>query len=140
MNMSGHVFAIKLITERRVSSINEKVYLLLCDMSKAFDSIHRNTLIEDLKNTLNQDKMQTNVVTIQVIFCTDTEAHQGDCASFSKFFYQVKSLESTDAIDAPALEEPNTMQDQISKTNNAIVSQSYQTDITRRIKNKSNKN
>ena len=111
MNMSGHVFAIKLITERRVSSINEKVYLLLCDMSKAFDSKHRNTLIEDLKNTLNQDKMQTNVVTIQVIFCTDTEAPQGDCASFSKFFYQVKSLESTDAIDAPALEEPNTMQD-----------------------------
>ena len=45
-----HVFATKLIIERTISSTDETVYLLLLDMSKAFDSTQRNTLIEDLKN------------------------------------------------------------------------------------------
>ena len=40
-----HVFATKLIIERKISSADETVYLLLLDMSKAFDSIQRNTLI-----------------------------------------------------------------------------------------------
>ena len=52
-----HVFATKLIIERTISSADETVYLLLLDMSKAFDSIQRNTLIEDLKNVLNQDEL-----------------------------------------------------------------------------------
>ena len=52
-----HVFATKLIIERTISSTDETVYLLLLDMSKAFDSIQRNTLIEDLKNVLNQDEL-----------------------------------------------------------------------------------
>ena len=49
-----HVFATKLIIETTISSTDETVYLLLLDMSKAFDSIQRNTLIEDLKNVLNE--------------------------------------------------------------------------------------
>ena len=51
------VFATKLIIERTISSTDETVYLLLLDMSKVFNSIQRNTLIEDLKNILNQDKL-----------------------------------------------------------------------------------
>ena len=52
-----HVFATKLIIERRISSRDETVYLLLLDTTKAFDSIQRNTLIEDLKNVLNHDEL-----------------------------------------------------------------------------------
>ena len=52
-----HVFATKLIIERAISSTDEIVYLLLLDMSKAFDSIQKNTLIDDLKNVLNQDDL-----------------------------------------------------------------------------------
>ena len=52
-----HVFATKLIIETTISSTDETVYLLLLDMSKAFDSMQRNTLIEDLKNVLNQDEL-----------------------------------------------------------------------------------
>ena len=44
-------------TERTISSTDEIVYLLLLDMSKAIDNIQRNTLIEDRKNVLNQDKL-----------------------------------------------------------------------------------
>ena len=52
-----HVFATKLMMERKISSTGETLYLLLLDMSKAFDSTQRNTLIEDLKNVLNHDEL-----------------------------------------------------------------------------------
>ena len=52
-----HVFATKLIIERTISSTPYIAYLLLFDMSKAFDSIQRNTLIQDPKNVLNQDEL-----------------------------------------------------------------------------------
>ena len=52
-----HLFATKLIIERTISSMVETIDLLLLDVSKAFDSIHRNTLIEKLKNILNQGEL-----------------------------------------------------------------------------------
>ena len=52
-----HVFATKLMMKRKISSTGETLYLLLLDMSKAFDSTQRNTLIEDLKNVLNHDEL-----------------------------------------------------------------------------------
>ena len=48
-----NVFATKLKIERTILSTDEAVYLSLLDMSKTFDSIQRNTLIENLKNILN---------------------------------------------------------------------------------------
>ena len=52
-----HVFVNKLIIKRTISATDETVYLLLIDMSKAFNSIQKNTLNEDLKNVLDQDKL-----------------------------------------------------------------------------------
>ena len=85
-------------------------------MSKAFDNIQRNTLIEDLKNVLNQDELYLIRILLDVkvvakcgnyksrFFITDTGAHQGDCASASDFtFYLAKSLETTIANDKPSL-------------------------------------
>ena len=103
-----HVFATKLIIERTISSMDESVYLLLLDMSKAFDSIQRNTLIEDLKNVLNLGELHLIRILLDVkivaqcghyksrFFSTDTGAPQGDCASASEFtFCLAKSLEVT---------------------------------------------
>ena len=42
-----------------MSSTDETVYLLLLDKSKAFDSTQRRTIIEELKNVLNQDELQS---------------------------------------------------------------------------------
>ena len=44
-----HLLPNKLITERTVSPTDETVYLLLLDMSKAFDSIQRNTKLRPQK-------------------------------------------------------------------------------------------
>ena len=52
-----HVFGTKLIIERTISSKNETVHLILLDMSKAFDSIHRATLIQELQQVINPDEL-----------------------------------------------------------------------------------
>ena len=52
-----HVFSTKLVIERTLTSMNETVYLLMHDMSKAFDSINRTTLIKDLNKILQKDEL-----------------------------------------------------------------------------------
>jgi len=47
-----HVFACKLTIERTISARNETVHLILLDMSKAFDSVDRKILVNDLRNTM----------------------------------------------------------------------------------------
>ena len=118
-----HVFATKLIIERTISSTDETVHVLLLDMSKAFYSIQRNTLTEDLKDVLIQDELRLIRILLDVkiaaqcgncksrFFSTYTGAPQGDCASASEFtFYLTKSLEVTIANDTPSLEEHNSIQ------------------------------
>ena len=68
-------------------------------MSKVFDSIQRNTLIEDLKNFPNQ--VEPDLIRILLdtktgvkwgnyksqFFSTDTGAYQGNCVSTSEFTF-----------------------------------------------------
>ena len=144
-----HAFATKLIIERTISSMDETVSLLLFNMSKAFDSIQRNTLIEDLKNVLNQDELHLIQILLDVkiaakcsncksrFFSTDIGALQGDCASASEFtFYLAKSLETTIANDTPFLEEHNNIQSiyPIVPSNYQInIDQQYADDISKKL-------
>ena len=123
------VFATKLIIERTISSTDETVYQLLLDMSKTFDSIQRNTLIEGLINlipVLLDVKVAAKCGNYKSrFFSTNTGAPQGDCASASEFtLYLAKSLETTIANDTPSLEENNYMQ-----SNYPIIPPNYQIDI-----------
>ena len=76
-----HEFATKLIIERTISSTNETVYLVLPEMSKAFDSIQRNTLIEDLKNVQNQDEIHL----IQILLDVKIAAK---CGNYKSRFFE----------------------------------------------------
>ena len=49
-----HVFPTKLIVEGRIPSRKETLCFFLLDINKAFNSMHKNTSVEDLKNILNQ--------------------------------------------------------------------------------------
>ena len=106
-------------------------------MSKAFDSIQRNTLIEDVKNVLNQDELHLIRILLDVkiaakcanyknrFFSTDTGAPEGDCASASEYtFYRAKSLETTIANNTPSLEEHYNIQ-----SNYPIISPNHPIDI-----------
>ena len=100
------VFAIKLLTEKAITSENYNIFLLLLDMSKAFDTVNRPKLMKMLENILTKcelhmmhllindviltvkigDKTGTNILT-QIGIC------QGDCLSALLFiFYLAHAL------------------------------------------------
>ena len=100
------VFTIKLLTEKAIISEDYSIHLLLLDMSKAFDTINRKTLFEELEYVLEEDEMHlisilTNRPQIKVkigntigeIFETLIGIMQGDVLSAIMFiFYLSKYL------------------------------------------------
>ena len=98
--------AIKLLVEKAIQE-NYHIYLLLVDMSKAFDTVNRRILFEHLKEILNGDEMHILGIltskpelTVKVgsqkgeSFVTNTGIMQGDCLSAILFiFYLAKCLE-----------------------------------------------
>ena len=104
-----HVFAVKAVIERTITSKSERAYLTLHDMSKAFDTIDRRALIEDLSDVIEQDELHLvkNLLDVKLsvrcgnfqseTFKTDTGAPQGDCMSANEFtFYLAKTLYDTE--------------------------------------------
>ena len=94
------IFAIKVLCEKAITSDDYKLYILLLDMSKAFDTVKRDTLLKKLENILNQDELHllsilTNRPTIKVkvnkeygeTFQTNLGIMQGDCLSAVLFIY-----------------------------------------------------
>ena len=51
-----HVFALQLAIERTLTSKDKTLYLILLDMSKAFDSINRKLFLQDLSKIINEDE------------------------------------------------------------------------------------
>ena len=51
------VLALKLIIEKAINSSDLDIYILLLDMSKAFDTVNRKILLSDLASTLNPDEV-----------------------------------------------------------------------------------
>ena len=88
------VFACKVLAEKAISCSNFKLYLLLLDMSKAFDTVDRNKLFQILETLLlpdelhlfdiltNDCKLQVRVgTTLSDAFTTQLGIMQGDCLS-----------------------------------------------------------
>ena len=67
----------ELIIARAMPLTDETVHLLLLGLSKAIDSIKRNTLIKDLKNIINHDKLHL----IQILLDVTIAAKCGDYKS-----------------------------------------------------------
>ena len=101
------VFTFKTLIEQAVCSEDLTIHLILLDMSRAFDTIERGVLLEDLKEILEPDilhlvNLLLTDVQIQVkyknklgeTFKPDIGSPQGDCASPIWFiFYLHKALE-----------------------------------------------
>ena len=101
-----HIFTMKILAERASISKNETIHLALMDMSKAFDCIDRNKLLEDLSKILEKDELYLTKILLETElsvrcgrelsdpFKTDTGAPQGDCLSAIEFtYYLAKTLE-----------------------------------------------
>ena len=85
-----HVFCTKILIEKSLSSQDHPVYLLLLDMSKAFDTVNRNILQEKLAEVIEQDELHIKSLMLETklqircgnltsdIFSTNTGIPQGD--------------------------------------------------------------
>ena len=87
-----HVFAMKILCEKAITSCDYSTHILLLDMTKAFDSINREHLYKPLSDILDPDELNImNIllkdVTLQVknniakgqTFTTTLGIPQGDC-------------------------------------------------------------
>ena len=102
-----HVFAAKVLVEKVITSANYPIHLLILDMSKAFNTLNRSTLMQELGKVLDPDELHIiNVLTNTQLkircrkekndaFETDTSVPHGDCMSANLFtFYSSKALGS----------------------------------------------
>jgi len=89
-----NVFTFKVLTEKAICTSNYEINILLLDMSKAFDSINRDILIEDLAGILDEDELHILKILIEDVslqvrngktlgesFTTNIGVPQGDCLS-----------------------------------------------------------
>ena len=101
------IFTFKLLAEKAITSEDYNCYILLMDMSKAFDMVERNTLLDDLKRILNPDEIHIVKLLIDQVelsirvgktigksFKTNIGIPQGDCLSPILFIlYLAKAMQ-----------------------------------------------
>lgn len=136
-----HVFATKLVIERITASESGIAHLLLLDMSKAFDTIQRKKLVDDLEQILEPDEIHLICKMLEVklavkcgntispFFETDTGGPQGDSSSAKNFiFYLAKTLNTEDEADD---DEPNPEPEESESNNEISLDQQYADDISK---------
>ena len=126
------VYTVKTLAEKAITSKDYEINVLLVDMSKAFDTVNRKTLIYDLKKILGDDEMhilkiflenvslqvrQGNTLRQKII--TKVGVPQGDCLSpilFTPYLAQALDEKSDEdhnyarkinRIDPPHLKDHN---------------------------------
>jgi hypothetical protein len=125
------VLALKLLIQKAIISSDYNVYILLLDMSKAFDTVNRKVLIDELQKVLEPDEtyllgVLTNRPLISIFlngekgegFDTYVGICQGDCMSAILFIFYL----------ACALEEEPT--EQVQRDLKAFLDVFYADDLT----------
>ena len=118
-----HVFAMKILAEKTITSQEYTIFLLILDMSKAFDTVNRKLLIEDLSKIIKRDELHIISIMLQVelsvkcgsstseFFKTDTGVPQGDGLSANQFtLYLANTLKNIQRNENDyAIQQPLTL-------------------------------
>jgi Reverse transcriptase (RNA-dependent DNA polymerase) len=105
-----NVFAMKNLIEKAICTTNSDMHILMLDMSKAFDSVKRDVLLEDLRSIVQPDELHILKILIEDVslqvrndnklgegFITNIGVPQGDCLSPVLFtLYLAKALGNSD--------------------------------------------
>ena len=118
------VLALKLLIEKAIISSDLDIYILLLDMSKAFDTVNRKILLSDLATTLNPDEVHllgvlTNRPLISIFldgeigegFNSYVGICQGDCLSAVLFIFYLSNALSNNLQDTAAAEQLKALLD-----------------------------
>ena len=109
------VFVFRSMFEKAITSNNYTIHILMMDMSKAFDTVKRNTLMSDLENILQKDELHiiknliedVNLIvrcgnTYGKAFTTNTGVPQRDCLSPIFFIlYLAKAINEEELYKQP---------------------------------------
>jgi hypothetical protein len=112
-----HVFTLKLLAEKAITSSNYEIHILLLDMSRAFDTVRRADLMKDLEEVLEKDELHMFDLLLRDVkikvrcgktsgeyFKTNIGTPQGDCASAILFtLYLAKSIKEAKPPNPPHL-------------------------------------
>ena len=110
------VFAVQMLIEKAITSSTYNIYLLLLDMTKAFDTVNRRNLLQDLKEILEPDELHIMSILIKDVSLkvkigteigesieTDIGIAQGDCLIAVLFiFYLARSMYTKNKIRGPS--------------------------------------
>ena len=118
------VLALKLLIEKAIISSDLDIYILLLDMSKAFDTVNRKILLSDLATTLNPDEVHllgilTNMPHISIFldgelgegFNSYVGICQGDCLSAVLFILYLSNAFSNNLQETSAAEQLKALLD-----------------------------
>ncbi len=105
-----NIFTLKILAEKAATELNYKINIMLLDMSKAFDCVNRDILLQDLKKLLNEDELHIFKILIEDVilqvkyektlgqeFKTTKGIPQGDCLSpilFTMYLAKGMNIES----------------------------------------------
>ncbi len=109
-----HVFSIKILAEKAITSSDYKLHILLLDMSKAFDTVRRGELLKIMRDFLDQDELHMMKILIEDVqlsvrvgkshssmFNTNIGIPQGDSLSPILFtLYLANALQPTKDISS----------------------------------------
>ena len=107
--VSELILTFKLLAEKAITSQNYEFHILMLDMSRAFDTISRASVINNFKEILNPDETHLVSLLIKDVklqvkcdnhigkeFTTNVGSPQGDCASPLIFIFELsKALEKS---------------------------------------------
>ena len=98
------VFAVKILAEKAITSENYDIFILMLDMSKAFDTVNRNKLMTILKSVLSDCELHRMHILINTVnlnvrlgnnvgenITTSVGICQGDCLSALLFIVYLAS-------------------------------------------------
>ncbi len=69
-SITEQVFSMKILAEKAITSSNYKIYFLLLDMSKAFDTVSRNDLFDILREILDEDEIHMITILVEEVKLT----------------------------------------------------------------------
>ena len=109
-----NIFTLKILAEKAVNDLNYEINIMLLDMSKAFDSVNRNILLNDLKDLVNKDELHIFKILIEDVviqvrnektlgqeFITNIGVPQGDCLSpilFTLYLAKGMNMKTNDKV------------------------------------------